>query len=179
MRRSSIGYLSLVVLLGVLALGGRPVSAQDATGMDYSGHPLVGTWHLDIDLGGEDTSCPSQVIFTGDGGYIDVDCEGFVLIGVWEPTGDLTANMTFTSVEAGGGYRVRAAIEVAEDGQSFTATFTFEILISATGEGSGEYGPGTATGTRQVAEAPGTPEGSIEDLFSTFEEGTPAATPAS
>ena len=179
MRRSSIGYLSLVVLLGLLVLGGgRLVSAQDAAETDYSGHPLVGSWHLLIDIGDGDTSCPSQAAFTANGHYIEVDCEDRVAIGVWEPSGDRTANMTVTYGDPAGALLVRAAIEVAEDGQSFTAPFTFEFLDPA-GEGMGQYGPGTATGTRLAAEAPGTPVGSIEDLFAMFEEGTPEATPAS
>jgi hypothetical protein len=180
MRRSLGGYLSVAVILSILiGGGGRFASAQDAT-PDFTGHPLVGAWHLDIALGDDDESgCPSQVLFTDDGGYIDADCEGFVLIGVWAPTGDRTATLTFTSVDESGGYRVRATIEVAADGQTFTATFTFEILLSVDGTGSGEYGPGTATGTRQVPEAPGEPEGSIEELFSEPERETPEATPNS
>jgi hypothetical protein len=147
--------------------------------MDYSGHPLVGTWHLLVDLGDGDTSCPNQVAFTDSGSYIEVDCEGAVAIGAWEPGGDRTAIMTTTTVSPEGGFRVRAAIEVAEDGQSFTAPFTFEVFDPATGESMGEFGPGMATGTRLVAEAPGTPDGSIMDLFAMFGEGTPEATPAS
>jgi hypothetical protein len=180
MRGSRLGILSLVVLLAALILGGfRIVSAQDTAAPDYAGHPILGTWELLADVGDGDTSCPSQIVFTDDGAYIDVDCEGAVVIGAWEPTGDLTANMTFTSYDEGGAYRVRAAVEVAEDGQSFSGTFTFELVDPASGEGMGEYGPGTVTATRLVAEGPGTPVGSVIDLFSQFEEGTPEATPAS
>ena len=70
---------------------------------------------------------------------------------------------------------IRAAGEVSEDGQSFTAEFTIEF----TGEGAptGEYGPGHVTGTRINVEPIGTPAGSLEDLFAQFEEGTaPAGT---
>ena len=70
---------------------------------------------------------------------------------------------------------IRAAGEVSEDGQSFTAEFTIEF----TGEGApaGEYGPGHVTGTRINVEPMGTPAGSLEDLFAQFEEGTaPAGT---
>ena len=180
MHRSSLGFLSVVALLCALILGGgRLVSAQDAGETDYTGHALVGAWELLADVGDGDTSCPSQVIFTSDGAYIDVDCEGAVVVGTWEPTGDATAIMTFTGHEDGGTYRVRAAVEVAADGQSFTAPFTFEVFNPETGEGMGEYGPGMATGTRLAAEAPGTPVASIMDLFSMFGEGTPEATPES
>ena len=69
-------------------------------------------------------------------------------------------------------------MEVAADGQSFEGNFTFEIVDAETGEGMGQYGPGTVTGTRMVAEAPGTPVGTVLDLFGQFDEGTPEATPA-
>jgi hypothetical protein len=175
MRRTLVLFLSAVVLLGTLVVGGGALAAQDA---EFADHPLVGAWELYADVGdGEGANCPSQVVFTDEGAYVDVDCDGVVVIGTWEPTGDTTANLTFTSIDAeGGGYRVRGAVEVAADGQSFTAPFTFELIDPSSGEGSGEYGPGTATGTRLVTEAPGTPIGSIGDLFGQF-EGTPEATP--
>jgi hypothetical protein len=141
-------------------------------------HPLVGVWDLAVDVGDGDTSCHSQVTFTDDGAYIDVDCEGSVIIGAWEPTGDTTATMNFTETDQEGSIRVRAAIEVAADGQSFTAPFTIEVLDPATGAGMGQYGPGMATGTRLTIEAPGTPVGPVTELFAQF-EGTPEATPAS
>jgi hypothetical protein len=175
MRRIVAVFLSLVVLLGTIFVGGGVLAAQD---VDFADHPLVGAWVLQADVGDGDTSCASQVVFTDEGAYIDVDCEAFVVIGAWEPTGDTTANLSFTSVDPeGGAYTIRANVEVAADGQSFTAPFTFEIVDPSTGEGGGEYGPGMATGTRIVAEAPGTPVASILDLFGQF-EGTPEATPA-
>ncbi len=144
---------------------------------DFAEHSLVGPWELRADIGDGDTSCLSQVVFTDEGAYIDVDCDGIVVIGGWEPTGDTTANMSFTSSGPEGGvYSIRASVEVAPDGQSFTAPLTFELIDGATGEGSGQYGPGMATGTRTVVEAPGTPEGSVLDLFGQF-EGTPEASP--
>ena len=91
--------------------------------------------------------------------------------------GENSANMTFTSSDPeGGSYSIRAAVEVAADGQSFTAPFIFEVIDPASGEASGQYGPGVATGTRLVAEAPGTPIAPVSELFAQF-EGTPEATP--
>lgn len=175
MRRVLVLFLSVVTLLGTLVVGGGSLAAQDT---EMADHPLVGAWELSADIGDGDTSCFSQVVFTDEGAYIDVDCDGIVVIGGWEPTGDTTATMSFTSYSPdGGAYTIRAAAEVAPDGQSFTAPFTFELIDPATGEGSGQYGPGTATGTRTVVEAPGTPEGSVLDLFGQF-DATPEATPA-
>jgi len=170
MRRFPVVSLVVVVLLGVLLASGRTLVA--AQGADYADHPLVGTWTLVVD--GE---APEMVVFSAGGGYVDVDNEGTVLLGVWEPTGDSTANLTITAHTKDGSYRIRASIEVAADGQTFTAAYTFELLDEKTGEGMGEYGPGSGTATRLVAEGPGTPVGSIEDLFRQF-QGTPEASPA-
>jgi hypothetical protein len=179
MRRASVVLLSAVIVLGSLLIGGGAFAvAQDDASPDYSGHPLIGVWELHADVGDGDTSCVSQVTFTDDGAYIDVDCDGWVVIGVWEPTGDTTANMTFSSSDGeGGSYTVRASVEVAADGQSFTAPFTFELVDGESGEATGQYGPGMATGTRLVAEAPGTPIAPVSDLFAQF-GGTPEASPA-
>jgi hypothetical protein len=175
MRRILVPFLSVVVLLGVVIAGAHTLGAQDA---DMASHPLVGSWDLAVDIGDGDTSCHSQVAFSADGTYIEASCEGFVSIGSWEPTGPTTANMSFlTGSPEDGQIRIRAAIEVAEDGQSFTAPFTFDLIDPETGTGMGEYGPGMATGTRLVVEGPGTPVGTILDLFAQF-EASPEATPA-
>jgi hypothetical protein len=178
MRRTPLHVLSLVVLLGTLMGGIHLATAQETGSPDYAGHPLVGTWFLEVDAGDGDTSCPSQVAFTDDGGYIDVDCEGTVILGTWEPTGETTATMTFTSYDEAGGYRVRGSVEVAADSQAFTAEFTLELIDPASGEGLGQYGPGMGTATRLIAEAPGTPVASILDLFGVIEEAAPIASPA-
>ena len=166
---------TLVATLIGLSYFALTVTAQDA---DFAGHPLVGAWELRTEIRDGDTTCLSHVVFTDEGGYIDVDCEGFVVIGGWEPTGDTTATLMFTaSNPEGGAYRVRADVEVAADGQSFNAPFTIELLDVATGEGGGQYGPAMATGARIDVEAPGTPQGSVFDLSAQF-AGTPEATPA-
>ena len=41
--------------------------------------------------------------------------------------------------------KIRTAAEVAEDGQSFTAPLTFEVIDPASREASGQLGPGVAT----------------------------------
>jgi hypothetical protein len=58
---------------------------------------------------------------------------------------------------------IRATGEVSEDGQSFTAEFTLELI----GEGAppGEFGPGSVTGTRINVEPMGTPAAPVEALF--------------
>ncbi len=175
MRRRFVGVLSFLALIGIVAIGATSGSAQDTSVPD---HPILGAWELRADLGAGETSCLSHVVFTADGGYVDVDCDGHVQVGVWEPTGPNTANLMITvkSVEMGS-FIIRAAFEVSADGQTFTAPFTFELLDPTTGEGSGQYGPGLATGTRLVAEGPGTPIAPVADLFADT-EASPEATPA-
>jgi hypothetical protein len=58
---------------------------------------------------------------------------------------------------------VRVEIEVAEDGQTLTATYTLEF----TGEGfpEGEIGPGMAEGVRIAVEPMGTPVMSPSEAF--------------
>jgi hypothetical protein len=172
MRRMTV-LLSAVIMLGIVLVGGGAlVTAQDG---DTADHPLVGTWSLTP--GQTDQPMPDVIIFSADGGVVDVESDGSVSLGAWEATGEATANMTLTVYSAEeGAYRIRAAIEVAPDGQSFTAPYTLEVFDPASGESMGEYGPDTATATRLAVEGPGTPVGSLEDLFSQF-EGSPEASP--
>ena len=178
MRRSTLMLLSTVLAFVALFAGGRAVAiAQTSTVPDYSGHPLVGSWLLHTDP--EPGAPPSTAVFSSDGAYIEVDGEGGTVIGAWEPTGDTTANMMFTGYDPdGSGFRIRASIEVAADGQTLSATYTLEFIDPATGNGSGEYGPVDATGTRLTVEPMGTPVGTMEDLFSQFDEDA-EATPTS
>jgi len=100
-------------------------------------------------------------------------------VGTWEPAGDTSANLTFTVVGHGpGSIVIRASIDVAPDGQSFTGTFTNEFVFDPAGGGtSGEIGPGSIEDTRFAAEAPGTPVASFEEFFAA-PSATPEATPA-
>jgi hypothetical protein len=137
--------------------------------------PIVGAWVLTIDEIPEDP--PALIAFHADGTYQESDADGSTGIGSWEATGPSSVNLTFMSIfppdEGGVAQTIRAAGEVSEDGQTFTAEFTIEL----TGEGApaGEYGPGHVTGTRINVEPMGTPVGSLEDLFAQFEEGTTPA----
>lgn len=147
-------------------------AAQDAASRD--GHPLVGTWFITSDPSPD--APPDLVIFGSDGTFQQLEAYGSIGFGVWEATGPNTANLTFSGLnpdESGdfaGTVTIRAAITVAEDGKSLTATYTVQFVFK--GEDSGELGPGTVTGTRMVVEPMGTPVSSFDD----FEE--EAATPA-
>ena len=75
---------------------------------------------------------------------------------------------------------VLAAGEVSEDGQSFTAEYTIEFTEDGVAR-LASTAPAQVTGTRINVEPMGTPVGSLDDLFTQFEEeegteGTEAAT---
>ncbi len=99
---------------------------------------------------------------------------------MWEATGERTATLTLASPGVDdegafeGTFTIRASVEVDAAGDAFTAEYTFEV-VAADGSSAGEYGPGRAAAERVVAEAPGEPVGTLDDLFAAFEEG--AATP--
>ena len=137
---------------------------------------MVGTWVLTDDSNPEG---PSTIVgaFSSDGTFVQVE-EGDVGVGVWEPTGPTSAALTFTGQnppdEGGGNFTIRATFEVAPDGQSLTADYTLEGS-GMEGVPPGEYGPGQVTGTRVVVEPMGTPVGSLDELFGSFEEGTEPA----
>jgi hypothetical protein len=182
MRRfSALIVIMFLVVLGIAGFDARSgATAQEATPTAMGGHPLVGTWLLDTNVK-DPANGPEVTIFTADGAYISVDAEGFPNHGVWEATGERTAALTIVSPgmeEEGvfaGTFVVRASVEVDETGDAFTAQYTGEF-VTPDGTETGEYGPGTATGTRIEVEPMGTPAGPLETLF---EGGEAAATPTS
>jgi hypothetical protein len=206
MRRASLLVpIVAVVLVGLVALGrlGLGAGAQEATLTDTevvavegtppapqvegvpaeaaSAHPLVGSWLADIDAG-DPSDPPALITFRADGTYVQSEIDG---VGAWAATGEQTAALTLHSLGPGPDgaavvVTIRATVEVAADGQSFTAAYTLE-LTRPDGTSTGEYGPGTATGTRVAVEPMGTPVGTLADLFTQFEapEGAPGGAGAS
>jgi hypothetical protein len=182
-RHWSAVTLVLVVILGLFALGRSPgTHAQDATPIAAPGHPIVGAWIQELDPSNP-AVMPELIMFFSDGTMLNKDAEGAINFGVWEASGDSSVNLTLVStapgetvgMEAAVIFVVRAELEVAADGQSFTGTYTFEITTT-TGEATGQYGPGTITANRLAVEPMGEPIGTFEDLFGGLEggaEGTP------
>ena len=124
-----------------------PAAAQDEGMAD---HPVVGAW--DVLVAGDDTD--GITVFSNDGTLIDIDDPPGA--GVWAPTGESTADVL---IRTGGGV-VRAAVEVAEDGQSFSGSFTVEFppaVAEAAGMPAGELGPSEVSGTRINVEPMGDP----------------------
>jgi|SRR5215211_4236062 len=184
MRQRLLGSFVVVALVIVTAVGFRADAAAQNTATQ--GHPLVGTWLADTDPETPDNALDTFV-FGADGAYVQSEVGGGSLLGAWEATGDRTAILTAVGAEGDdegnnfGSIKVRASIEVSDDGNRFTAEFTMEF-IQPDGTSSGEAGPGIATGERLVVEAPGTPVITFEELFGAFdgetEEGETEATPA-
>ena len=123
------------------------------------------------------TNAPALLVFHADGSYPEVDANGDTGIGSWEATGAGTAGPTFRYVFAdaagalAGPATVRATVEATVDGQSFTAASALQ-LAGPDGTGTGQFGPGRATGTRIAVEPMGTPIAPLTDLFE--QGGTPA-----
>ena len=166
-----------VVALAVLIVGTvafRPASAQEATPTAMTDHPLVGAWILDRDTT-HGTNPLQLIVATADGLYLGVEYGGRTAAGVWEATGPRTAAVTLRVTAADQGVPfvglaiIRGTVEVAEDGLSFTAPYTLEV-VGPDGTLSGEYGVTTARGTRitlqDVAELEdmGVPVGTLSEL---------------
>jgi hypothetical protein len=163
----SAATLSLVGgLIGTSAVASGSTDTTVPSDGAAAVHPVVGTWIL-TDVGGPEDEPPFTGAFLTDGIYVEVDT-GDVSIGVWEATGPDTAAMMFTATDEEGSLTVRASITV--DGDNLSADYTLEA--QAEGAPSGEHGPGQVTGTRVAVEPMGTPVGSIDELFGSFEEGT-------
>jgi hypothetical protein len=169
------------MVLGTVSLA----IAQDTGAADS---PAVGSWLIETqseqDLGAMSVR---TMVLSADGtavAFNGVAPNGSASAGVWAPSGDGTANVTFTLVTDGPAYiTLRFAIEIAADGQSLTGTYTAEMVFdpaneSGTGGSGGQIGPASITGTRLVAEGPGTPTSSWADFFA-VPGATPEATPAS
>lgn len=162
MRRYSLPILVVVLVLLATAIGG-PGFAQDASPVMTGGHPLIGVWLVDTDTD-DGENPPSSIVFHADGTYLQVDVDG-TAVGVWEMTGDRSGAATFAfhgRDDAGvvSSTIVRAAVDVTEDGQGFTASYTVDFS-APDGTSSGELGPGTAAGTRMTVDPMGTPVGPL------------------
>ncbi len=173
MRRFIIGCsVAAVLLLGGLASSTAVQATTPPSEAPAESQPVVGAWVLTVEEFPDDP--PELVAFHADGTYQSSSADGTTGIGAWEATGPSSFNLTFLELDdEGPSTMIRAAGEVSEDGQSFTAEFTIGFI----GEGApaGEYGPGHVTATRINVEPMGTPAGSLEDLFAQFDDGTAPA----
>ena len=125
-----IVFVSVFVTLFVAGMQPDVTAQDDAAAM--AAHPLVGGWKLNNSPFVGEESFPSVALFHADGTYSEVLPWGAVLHGVWEPTGERTANMTFILNELlndemleGEG---RAVIEVDASGDNLSMNGNFIML---------------------------------------------------
>ena len=166
MRRLTSAAAVLVALLLATVAGAPGVSAQDT-----SEHPAVGAWIVDSTP--EDTTDPLELVTIAPGGIVTDAFEEGTGYGSWAATGDRTADATivvpFNDPGCGcvlGSATIRTSVEVAEDGQSFAGTYTFEPpaeMAEAMGIPAGQLGPGDVTGQRIAVEPMGEPVGPIPE----------------
>jgi hypothetical protein len=164
----------VIATSAVASAGSATTEPSSDTATATAAHPIVGTWNTETSSGD-----PGDVMFSADGSLVSVDTED-VSLGVWEATGPSTVNLMFSGLipaeesgSGGGRFIIRATLEVAPDGQSFSGDYTVEVTADFEGAPpAGEYGPDQVTGTRVVVEPMGTPVGPIDELFGGFEEGT-------
>ncbi len=163
MRRvSTMIALTVALLLHFVAIAGHS-RAQDAT--PQAGiipepiHPIVGTWIVN-DLG--PGASPSLTSFTSEGIVTDVEADGGVGLGVWQPTGERTAALTMVVPLTDGEFyatvQINVTVSIDASGDSGTADYTYTAVQS---DGTvGESGTGSVTITRmsvQPLDAAGTP----------------------
>ncbi len=147
--------LMIALAVGMLAVTvAAPAVAQDERMAD---HPFVGAW--EVLVSGDDTT--SFTVISDDGTLIDIDDPPGA--GAWAPTGESTADVLIRS----GDVVVRAAVEVAEDGQNFSGSFTIEAppaIAEAAGIPAGELGPVEVSGARVNVEPMGDPVAPMPDF---------------
>jgi hypothetical protein len=154
MRRWSFSLVAVAMLvLGLVAALSLGTTAQEATPSAMADHPVVGVWQWDNDLDNPGTDI-SLGIFHADGTYTEPSPGAGVGVGVWEPTGERTADLTLVYldinedplvVEPGTG-KFWLAVEVDASGTMIRAP---GIIRASTADGTVVYeGEFLAQGTR-------------------------------
>jgi hypothetical protein len=149
-----------VLVIALLVTTAAGAAAQFRERLGGVGHPLVGTWVVDIDAATTEDP-PGLLTINADGTLRLTSCCDAPGAGAWRPTTRRTADATvllpFFDDEGFIGFSVaRADVVLSIDGLSFTATYTQEIPDREGGT-TGQLGPGTATGSRLIVEAIGEP----------------------
>jgi len=159
MRRLFSTIVLVALLLIALAAG---AAGQERDRYGALGHPLVGTWVVDVDTAiAEDP--PGLLTISLDGTLRLTSCCDAPAAGAWRPTTRRTADATvllpYGDEEGFIGFTIaRADVVLSIDGLTFTATYTTEIP-DREGGSTGQLGPITASGTRLLVEVIGVPVG--------------------
>jgi hypothetical protein len=162
---------SSVAVLATLALALAAISPIVVAQEDAAEHPLVGAWVVDA-TPDDPSDAVDLVVFDAGGTLVSLSAQG-PAAGAWEPTGERTVDVTFHGLSFapdggfGGLFTIRASGEVAEDGQTFTATYTVEppaAMAQMMGAPEGQLGPGEVTAQRIGVEPMGETVGPIPDF---------------
>jgi hypothetical protein len=185
MRRIAVYIaLSFSVMLGVAAIANGAL-AQESTPqagiIPEPVHPIVGTWIV-VDPDG----IPGLTSFTSDGVVTDLEADGGVGLGTWQPTGERTAAFTMVLLvseeDFAASIQINVVVTIDASGNSGTAEFTYTAVLA---DGTvADSGSGNVTISRlmvQPLDAMGTPMAGIPTWNPSADEGegTPEATPAS
>ena len=174
-RRAAISLTAMSVLLlggAMPANAGRdpiqppqPEPLIGATGPvvetqaeSYAAHPLVGAWLVDAKPSVPGINLHTSV-FNADGTTSD-SSPGSSGRGVWVPTSENTADVSFVEVvSSDDGHEatvmINTSLEVSEDGASWTGMHTVHFspeMAELFGTPNGEYGPMAVSATRIVLE---------------------------
>jgi hypothetical protein len=174
--------IAAALVLAVAATSSAVV-AQDGRGA--RDHPILGSWMVDATPTVADDA-PELVSFHAEGSVRSVGSQG-PTVGTWERTGRRSADVTvaapFSDPQTGafmGFGWFRGSLEVSQDGQSFTGTYTLEppaVLAQALGIPEGQLGPSELSGERIPVEPMGEAVAPIPQLLIEGPPG-PGASPA-
>jgi CubicO group peptidase (beta-lactamase class C family) len=111
-------------------------SPHDATLAASAEHPIIGSWWSANDAPGPGVQT-ATAIFHADGTYLEVDPNIGVGVGVWQATGERTADLIAVyqdidpdpAVAAPGTVTVRKSVEVDATGEAFSGSLTVEVRI--------------------------------------------------
>lgn len=177
MRRNLSKWLGVVALLGIVMIGGRTATAQDAT-PSAAAHPFVGAWVVDTISDSENDS-PEIAVATADGGVVGQGANR-VAAGRWEAIDDRAAELTLVTVfeqDGVGGYViVRGRHTVDETGDAWTCDCTF-TMVGADGTVL-DSGSAPASARRlplQAMDMVGSPLSEVPVWIPVAPEATPAA----
>ena len=164
----------MVVLAGIV---GTRASAQDASSIATSDHPMVGTWFIGLP-GDPPGRGPTLATYFGDGNVLVFAAAGpspVTWMGIWSPTGPTTIAFTIVAVnvdESGaftGNTILDGANELDATGNQFTTTGTI-TMRDAAGQVTNSF-PIAAVGSRVTA--------ALSSTSPAGPDATPAATPTS
>ncbi len=130
-RATRVSGITVVILVLVSILGiSRAGAAQDATPVDTSTHPIIGTWIVDT-VTASDTDSPEIGLFLPGGTMIGQGANR-VAGGSWEVIDDRSVLLTLVTVSDANGVGayvvVRGVHELDESGNAWTCACTFTVV---------------------------------------------------